>query len=113
MVDVALASNFDILQAREEVIKLRGRLEETVGAALPAIVPTAVFEHVEGKVRATEGNLVGVGFNTFNASVAIQWVINPGRVIYAIVAAKKRLAATKDQEQAVVMETLRRATGNK
>lgn len=109
VVDVALANNFDILQAREQVIKLKGRLEETVGAAFPAIVPTALFEHVQGTVRATEGNLVGVGFNTFNPSIALQWVVNPGRVIYEIIAARKRLAATRDQEQAVIMETLRRA----
>ncbi len=105
---VAAAENFDIRAAREAVVSSRGALESTIGAALPAIVPTALFEHVEGTVRATEGNLVGVGFKTFQPSIAVQWVINPGRVIYDIVAAKKRLAASEHRERAVILEILRR-----
>ncbi len=106
---VATAENFDIRLARSAVEASLGQYESTVGSAFPAIVPTAVFEHVEGTVRATEGNLVGVGFDTFQASAAIQWVVNPGRVIYDIVAAKKRLYASERQEQAVIQKTLRRA----
>ncbi|MFQ5591961.1 MAG: TolC family protein [Phycisphaerae bacterium] len=106
---VAGAQNFDIRLARSSVEASLGEYESAVGRAFPAIVPTAIFEHVEGTVRATEGALVGVGFDTFQPSVAIQWIINPGRVIYEIVAAKKRLHATEHQEQAVVQETLRRA----
>ncbi|MEE9296517.1 MAG: TolC family protein [Phycisphaerae bacterium] len=109
VVRVAAAENFDIRQARQAVIASQGRLESAVGAAFPVIVPTALFEHVEGTVRATEGNLVGVGFNTFQPSVAVQWVINPGRVVYDIIAAKKRLAASADNERSVVLETLRRS----
>ncbi|MCP4247671.1 MAG: TolC family protein [bacterium] len=106
---VARAENLDILLARAELDASRGRLESAVGAAFPALVPTALFEHVDGTVRATEGRLVGVGFNTFQASIAVQWVLNPGRVIYEIIAAKKRLQASEHQEQAVIMETLRAA----
>jgi outer membrane protein TolC len=107
VVRVAVARNFDIRQARQAVTASRGELESAVGAAFPALVPTAMFEHVDGTLRATEGNLVGVGFNTFQPSIAIQWVINPGRVIYDIVAAKKRLSASEHQRRAVVLETLR------
>ncbi|MCH8242625.1 MAG: TolC family protein [Planctomycetes bacterium] len=109
VVRVAAAQNMQILQARERVRASEGELESTIGAAFPAIVPTALFEHVEGTVRATEGNLVGVGFNTFQPSVAIQWVVNPGRVIYDILAAKKRLSASTHEEDAVILETLRQA----
>ncbi len=109
VVRVASADNFDIRHARQAVNARRGQYEAVVGAAFPAIVPTALFEHVEGTVRATEGNLVGVGFDTFQPSVAIQWVINPGRVIYDIVAAKKRLSASEQLEEAVIQETLRQA----
>lgn len=109
VVRVAAARNFDIELARSAVEASLGKYESAVGGAFPAIVPTAIFEHVEGTVRATEGNLVGVGFDTFQASAAIQWIVNPGRVIYDIVAAKKRLFATERQEQAVIQETLRRA----
>jgi len=69
-----------------------------------------LFEHVEGSVRATEGNIVGVGFNTFQPSIAIQWVVNPGRVIYDIVAAKKRLSSAEHLEQSVTLATLRDAS---
>lgn len=107
--NVAVMDNYDIRQARQVVEASRGRVESAVGAAFPVIVPTALFEHVEGTVRATPGNLVGVGFNTFQPSIALQWVINPARVIYNIVAAKKRLSASEHEEQAVILETLRRA----
>ncbi len=107
VIKLAVAQNMDILQARQAVIASQGNVESTIGAAFPAIVPTALFEHIEGTVRATEGNLVGVGFNTFQPSIAIQWVINPGRVIYDIVASKKRLLASEHQERAVMNETLR------
>ena len=106
---VAVAQNFDIRQARHAVEASQGRYESAVGNALPVIVPTALFEHVEGTVRATEGNLVGVGFNTFQPSIAIQWVINPGKVVYEIIAAKKRLFASERREEAVLQQTLRQA----
>ena len=109
VVKAAVADNLDIQQARQAVEASRGRYESTIGAAFPAIVPTALFEHVDGTVRATEGNLTRVGFNTFQPSIAVQWVGNPGRVYYDIAAAKKRLAASEQQEQAVMLETLRRS----
>lgn len=108
-VRVAAAQNLDIRLARQRVVGARGRLESTVGGAFPALVPTALLEHVEGTVRATPGDLVGVGFNTFQPSVAVQWVLNPGKVLYEIVAARKRLLATEHEERAVASETLRLA----
>ena len=109
VVQLATLENFDIQQARLAVQASRGRLESTVGAVFPALVPTALFEHVEGSVRATPGNITGVGFNTFQPSLAVQWIINPGRVVYDIIASKKRLAASEHRERAVVLETLRRS----
>lgn len=109
VIKIAVAQNFDILQAKQAVLASQGKVESTIGAAFPVIVPTALFEHIEGTVRATEGNLVGVGFNTFQPSVAIQWIINPGRVIYDIIASKKRLRASEHQERAVMNNTLRRS----
>lgn len=110
VVRVAVAQNTDIMQARLNVTAVEGGYESAVGAAFPAIVPTALFEHVEGSVRATEGNVVGVGFNTFQPSVAIQWVVNPGRVIYDIIAAKRRLSAAEYLEESVTLATLRDAS---
>jgi len=110
VVRVAVAQNTDIMQARLNVTAIEGGYESAVVAAFPAIVPTALFEHVEGSVRATEGNIVGVGFNSFQPSIAIQWVVNPGRVIYDIVAAKKRLSAAEHFEQSVTLATVRDAS---
>ncbi len=106
---LAVGNNLDIRLAREAVAESEGNVESTIGAAFPVIVPTAIFEHVEGAVRATEGDIVGVKFDTFSPSVAIQWVINPGRVIANIAAARKRLSAAEFTAKAVVAETLRRA----
>jgi outer membrane protein TolC len=109
VVGVASATNFDILRARERVLAQRGRYESAVGAAFPVIAPMAMFESVDGARRATEGNLVNVDFHTFQPSVAVQWVVNPGRVIFDIIAARKRLDAIEKQAEAVEIETLRQA----
>jgi len=109
VVRVALAENHDIKHARARIEASRGEMESAVGRAFPAIVPTALFEHVEGTVRATEGNLVGVGFDTFQPSIAIQWIVNPGRVVYDIVAARERLRSSEHRESAVVQQVLREA----
>ncbi len=110
VVRVAVAQNTDILQARLNVTAVEGGYESAVGAAFPVIFPAAVFEHVEGSVRATEGNIVGVGFDSFLSSVALQWIVNPGRVKYEIVAARKRLSASEHLKDAVVATTLRDAS---
>ena len=109
IIRVAAAENFDILQAKEQVMASKGMLESAYGSIFPSLVPSVSFQDVQGSVRATEGNLVGVGFNTFQSSIAVQWVLNPGKVKYEIIAAKKRLTASEHREQAVISETLRKA----
>jgi len=106
---VAAAKNIDIQQAIQRVEASLGRLESTQGAVFPVLAPTASFEHVDGTVRAVQGNLTGVGFDTFQLYATLQTVLNPGRVIYEIIAAKKRLSASEHDERAVVLETLRAA----
>ena len=95
VVNLARMDNLDIAQAREQVELMKGRYQSAVGSAFPVIAPTALFEHVDGNVRATEGKLVGVGFNTFQPSIVVEWIINPGQVIYNIIAAKKRMWAAR------------------
>jgi outer membrane protein TolC len=109
VVRVAAAENFDILQAKEQVMASRGLLESARGSIFPSLVPSVSFLGVQGAVQATEGNLVGVGFNTFRSSIAVRWVLNPGKVKYEIVAAKKQLAASEHRERAIISETLRTA----
>lgn len=103
---VASASNLDILRAREEVRAGRGRLAGAVGQLYPTLSPTALFEVVNGKVRATRGNIVDVGFNTLRTFLSVDWILNPGRVFYEIVAAKRRLAAAEHQQRAVNIQTI-------
>ena len=109
VIRVVAAENIDIRLAKYQVDQFRGRYESAVGGAFPVVVPTAIFDHVDGSVRATEGNIVNVGFNTFQPSIAVQWVVNPGRVIYEIIASKKRLLAAQHQQRAVKLEVLRTA----
>ena len=108
VVRIAQVENADILLARHNVEVRRGQMESQVGALFPALVPSIFFQDIQGTKQATEGDLVGVGFNTFQPGIAIQWILNPGKVYYDIIAAKKRLAASEYQEQSVVMKTLRR-----
>lgn len=110
VIRAALAESHDVQLARQSVEAGIGEYEAAVGRAFPVVVPTAVFEHVEGHVRATEGNLANVGFDTFQPSIALQWVINPGRVYYDIVVARKRLSAVQHLEKDVIQGILHRAT---
>lgn len=106
---VALADNIEVLQARQQIEAAHGRLESTVGGLFPTINPGATFEHVQGTVRNVEGALVPVGFNTFQMTAAVQWIINPGRAVYEVVAARKRLDAARSLERGTAIETLRTA----
>lgn len=106
---VALEKNIDIQQARQRVENARGKLESSVGAAFPTIAPAALFENVDGTVRAVKGDLVSAGFHTFQPYVFVQWVLNPGKIYYDILASRKRLASNQYQEDAVRMEALRTA----
>lgn len=107
VVRLAQAQNFDIQQARQAIQAAEGEYERAVGDAFPAIVPMAFFQRRDGHFLNTDGRIFDVGSGTFSASVAIDWVINPGQIKYKILAAKKRLYASEFQEEHVKMETLR------
>lgn len=106
VVRIAQADNTDILLARQEIEVRQGQVQSSIGAIFPALVPSMFFQDIQGTKQATEGNLVGVGFNTFQPGIALQWIINPGKVYYDIIAAKKRLAASEFQEKSVIVKTL-------
>jgi len=106
---LVLARNPDIERARARVEGTRGRLESAEGALLPVLAPGLLFEWVDGGVRATEGNIVDVGFHSFTPFVAVQWVLNPGKVVYDLVAARKRFLSAQYEERAVVQEELKTA----
>lgn len=109
VVRLVQAQNFDIRQARQAVESAKGDYESTVGEAFPALVPMALFERRDGHFLNTDGRIFDVGSGTFSASVAIDWIINPGQIVYNILAARKRLYASEFQEAHVKMETLRLA----
>ncbi|HZL35851.1 MAG TPA: TolC family protein [Tepidisphaeraceae bacterium] len=106
-VRVAAARNLDIRLARERVNASQGRLESSVGSIFPVIAPGIAFAHLEGANQASGGNLVFTNFNTLLPSVLIQTVLNPGAVVYDVIASRKRLAASEQQEQSVRLETTR------
>lgn len=109
VIRLAQARNFDVHQARLAVEGAQGEYESAVGDAFPAVVPMAFFQRRDGHFLNTDGRIFDVGTANFSASVAIDWVINPGQIIYNILAAKKRLYAIEYREEHVRMETLRLA----
>jgi len=108
-VGVAAAQNLEIRQARERVAAARGRYESSVESAVPSLSPGVALNHVSGVNRSDIGQLVPADFTTLNPALLVQLLLNPGRVIYDAIAAKKRLVGTEQQEQFVVMEALRQA----
>ncbi len=109
VVQVAMADNIDIRQARLQVQASQGLYDGARGRALPTISPLASFEVVNGAVRATRGNILDATFDNVRAMLVVDWVINPGLVAYEIIAARKRLAATEHQERAITVGTLHKA----
>ena len=106
---VALSQSIDIQQAKERVEANRGRYEASVQALLPIITPNFAFTHLEGVNQNANGTLVSTNFNNILPAITLQWLVNPGRSYYDIVASKRRLEASTQQAQASELETLRTA----
>jgi outer membrane protein TolC len=109
VVQVASDKNIDILQARQQVEASHGKLESAAASIFPVIAPGVVLDHVQGVNASYAGQVVPVNFTTLQPAVLVQFILNPGRVIYDVIAAKKRLLAAKEQERFIVMETIRSA----
>ena len=109
VIKVAAAQNLDIQQARYNVDAQRGRYETSVGALFPVIAPALTFNAVDGVNQNANGTLTAANFNTIIPAVSLQWILNPGRVAYDIVASKKRLQASSELEEAAQLDGLRTA----
>jgi outer membrane protein TolC len=109
VVQVASAKNIDIEEARQRVVASRGQLESAAASVFPIIAPSVVLDHVQGVNSSFTGQLVGVNFTTLQPAVLVQFLLNPGRVFFDVIASKKRLLAAEQQERFVVMETIRRS----
>jgi outer membrane protein TolC len=105
--EVALARSVDIRQARERVEGSKGRYEASVQALLPVVAPNFGFTNFEGANQNANGSLVFTSFNNVLPAVTLQWLVNPGRSYYDVVASKRRLEASKQQAEATQLDTLR------
>jgi outer membrane protein TolC len=106
---VAMAQNIEIQQARQRVEASRGQYEASVEAVFPVIAPTLAGSHLQGVNQNANGTLTTANFTNFFPALSVQWIINPGQVVYDIVASKRRLIAAGQQMQAGELETTRRA----
>ena len=109
VVRVVMARNIDIQQARQRVEASLGRYESNVQSLLPVIVPSFLFQHVDGVNLNASGTLAFTNFNSIFPSISAQWILNPGKVMYDIVASRRRLEAAGQQEYAVKLDALRQA----
>jgi outer membrane protein TolC len=107
VVRVATAQNLDIRAARQRVEASRGRYEGSVESAFPVIAPSLSAQYLKGVGQNADGTLASTTFTDILSGGLISWIINPGQVIYDIIASKRRLEAAGQQEQAVVQETIR------
>jgi len=109
VVRVAAAQNIDVRQARERVEAARARYETSVESIAPTLSPGITLDHVGGVNRAVTGELLPANFTTLNPAVLAQLLLNPGQVFYDIIASKKRLIASQQQERFVLMDVLRQS----
>jgi outer membrane protein TolC len=107
VVQVASAKNIDILAARQRVEASRGQLESAAASIFPVIGPGVALDHVQGVNSSFTGQLVGVNFTTLQPAVLVEFLLNPGRVFFDVIASKKRLLAAEQLERFVLMDTIR------
>jgi outer membrane protein TolC len=110
VVRVANARNLDIQQARQRVEANHGRYESNVEAVFPVIAPSIAYQHFHGVGQNANGTLTPpVHFDNLLPAISIEWILNPGMIVYDIIASKRRLEASNQQAQAVGLDTVRTA----
>ena len=107
-VRVAMARNIDIEAAQQHVAASRGQYEASIGMIFPSLTPNVTALGLQGAI-STPAGLAVQSFNHVIPIAVLQWIINPGQVAYNIIASKRRLEASDQQDQAVVLETTRAA----
>src|SRR5258708_7489231 len=109
VVQVAMARNIDIEQAKTRVDTYRGKYETSVEAVFPIIAPAFTYQNFEGANQNANGTLVFTNFNNILPAITVQWIVNPGRSYYDIVASKRRLQASRLGEEATELDAIRAA----
>jgi outer membrane protein TolC len=111
VVRVATARNLDIRRARQQVEVNRGRYERSIEAVFPVIAPSIAYSHFQGVGQNANGTLTTpVHFDNILPALSVQWVLNPGMVVYDIVASKRRLEASAKEEESTHLDTARAAS---
>jgi outer membrane protein TolC len=106
---VASLDNVGILEARQRVEASHGALEAAAASVLPTVGPGAALTHLQGVDINNLGILQAAHFTTLNPAILVHWAVNPGQVYFDVLAAKKRLLASGQQERSVVMRTVQTA----
>jgi outer membrane protein TolC len=106
---VASLGNVGILEARQRVEASHGQLEAAAAAVLPTIGPGAALMHLQGFDINNLGVLQAAHYTTLNPAILVHWAVNPGQVYFDVVASRKRLLTSEQQERSIVMQTIRTA----
>lgn len=106
---VASLDNVGVLEAQQRVEASHGQLEAAAAAVLPVVGPGVALTHLQGVDINNLGILQAAHFTTLNPAILVHWAVNPGQVYFDVVASKKRLLASGEQERSVVMQTVQTA----
>jgi outer membrane protein TolC len=107
---VASLDNVGILEAQQQVEASHGQLEAAAAAVLPMVGPGATLYHLQGVNTNAQGILQLAHFTTLHPAILVHWAVNPGQVYFNVVASKKRLLASGQQERSIVMQTVQAAS---
>jgi outer membrane protein TolC len=106
---VARAESLDIKLAKERVEASRSAYGAAVGAIFPVINPAIAYQHFGGTNQNANGTLVDTNYNNILPTATVNWIVNPGRVVYDIVAARRRAEAAEQLAQSALLDTARTA----
>lgn len=106
-VRVAAAERVEVERARLRVEAAAGEYEGRAGALFPVLTPALVYESVDGKVRAIDGPLLAADFTSLAPSALLRWALNPGKAVYDLIAARRRLEASEHDERHARQEAVR------
>jgi outer membrane protein TolC len=107
VVRVCVARNLDIKEAQQRIEASRGEYNSSVGAIFPSLTPNITSVGIRGAIANPGGGFGLANFANVFPAAMIQWIINPGQAFYDVVASKRRLEASAQQEQAVTQERTR------
>jgi multidrug efflux system outer membrane protein len=109
VIEVAMAQNVDIRQARERVVAAQGQYESSIEGIVPSISPSIGVTRLKGVNTSVVGVLTPANFTILSVAALVKFALNPGQAYYEVIASKKRLLGTEQQERFVVLSTLQRS----